>query len=278
MNSATIESASLSDMSLGRHEPNLQLASPLFNRLPGEIRDHIFKFVLRAYYDRSRPFPTNAYYYRPGFRYATKLDTALLRTCRRVHSETVDLLKFLNNEHVEWHGQSRGPGDWTSQKSSHPKITRVHLFMQQTSLERWYFLAIRLDRELSQLKILKITIRHSDWWWWESSESLALDPKQRGSPSNLNLSAVGDKWPSGAWGRTIDRFRSIENLVLELETREGKKPELDAIVARAPGWQFPGVRGRLILDERQTKKKGWIGHRLRKCGFASSHLSFAHLG
>lgn len=50
---------------------------------------------------------------------------------------------------------------------------------------------------------------------------------------------------------------------LELETVEKKKDELDAIVARAPGWQFPLDGDRImILDESKTKRIGWLGHKL----------------
>ena len=50
---------------------------------------------------------------------------------------------------------------------------------------------------------------------------------------------------------------------LELETVEKKKDELDAIVARAPSWQFPLDGDRImILDESKTKRIGWLGHKL----------------
>lgn len=53
---------------------------------------------------------------------------------------------------------------------------------------------------------------------------------------------------------------------MELETVEKKKLELDVIVARAPGWQFPlGDQHVLILDESKTRRTGWVGHILSKC-------------
>lgn len=62
---------------------------------------------------------------------------------------------------------------------------------------------------------------------------------------------------------------------LELETVEKKKDELDAIVARAPGWQFPLDGDRImILDESKTKRTGWLGHKLGMM-FADSPIQLA---
>ena len=51
--------------------------------------------------------------------------------------------------------------------------------------------------------------------------------------------------------------------MLELETVEKKKDELDAIVSRAPGWRFALYDGQvLVLDESRTTRTGWLGRRL----------------
>lgn len=42
---------------------------------------------------------------------------------------------------------------------------------------------------------------------------------------------------------------------MELETVEEKMGELDRIVEGARGWDF----GDLVLDERRTRKEGWVG-------------------
>jgi hypothetical protein len=56
---------------------------------------------------------------------------------------------------------------------------------------------------------LTLTIRYTDWWWWERNEPLVFSKRTMG---NLRL-------PS-----TIQEFN------LELETRNGKKAELDALL------------------------------------------------
>ena len=249
------------------NEVNPQTESPLFNRIPGEIRNQIFALVFPAYYDKANPFPQDDYYYRPGFRYAHRIDTALLCTCRRAYLETHTLPCSLNS-HVEWH--NRGPPIWTAKQASHRSMTSVQLFIQQVNLESWdQWIAQRLTQEYDHLRELRITIRHSDWWSWEHWATLGLDPKYSGRVAWNEYSAASAPFEEGAWGRSFERFVGLERFVLELETREGKKSELDAIVARAGDWGFLLGDGKsLVLDPAKTRKTGWIGFKLRRCFLA----------
>lgn len=243
-----------------RDPANPQGNSPLFNLIPAEVRNQIFDLVLTAYDDKAHPYPQNAYYYRPNFRYAHRIDTALLRTCRRAYIETHDLPGRLNSR-VEWHNPSRGPPVWTAEQGSPHSATSVHLFMQQVCLQSWDQRAYRLTQEFDHLRELKITIRHSDWWYWEAGHALGLDPTSSGShgtgqPADVNAPLI----PNGAWGRSFYYFEGLERFVLELETRAGKKSELDAIVTKGKEWRFElGDGNSLVLDPAKTKRKGWIG-------------------
>ena len=147
-----------------------QLSSPLFTHIPPEIRNYIFKFVLTAHDDQTRPYKKGALYYRPDHRYAQKIDTALLLTCRRIYLETEAIPASLN-EHTSWY--HRAPPDVlknTFSLENNPAALKrrqaletIHWFTQQFWLEDSF-------RNLSQkLKFtnatrLKITIRHTDWW------------------------------------------------------------------------------------------------------------------
>jgi len=243
-----------------RDPANPQEKSPLFNLIPAEVRNEIFDLVFTAYDDKAHPYPQDAYYYRPNFRYAHRIDTALLRTCRRAYIETRNLPGNLNS-HVEWHNGSRGPPVWTAEQGSPHSVTSVHLFMQQVCLQSWDQRAYRLTQEFDRLRELKITIRHSDWWYWESGDALRLDPKSSGpfetyQPADVNTPLV----PNGAWGRSFYYFEGLERFVLELETRVAKKKELDVIVTSAKEWRFDlGDGNFLVLDPAKTKKNGWIG-------------------
>jgi len=66
-----------------------QLQSPLFGRLPPEIRNEIFRLVvLREYVREDRLWSRDTFYTRPGFEGPKSVDLALLRTCRRAYEET----------------------------------------------------------------------------------------------------------------------------------------------------------------------------------------------
>ena len=251
---------------------NPQKESPLFGRIPGEIRDRIFDLALTAYYGKLKPFEKNAYHYRPGFRYADrKFDTALLRTCRRIYQEA-HLVPFQNYERVEWH--ARGPSrsdikNFTQDNFNDLLLTSLHLFTQQFWLEdySWYNRARNIARRHS-LRHLKITIRHSDWWWWESSEPLLLDAKQGGTALPSLYKNVSHGFHPRSWGSQFKFFKWLKTFELELETVEGKRKELDEIVLRAVDWRFPlGDENVLVLNPARTRRTGWHGLKLRKYNY-----------
>lgn len=66
-----------------------QEQSPLFSKLPAEIRFLIFRLSLSQTYDHDRPINIHSIspLFRPGHTYRTKIDTAVLRTCRLVYYE-----------------------------------------------------------------------------------------------------------------------------------------------------------------------------------------------
>lgn len=77
---------------------NLQLQSPLFGILPGEIRNEIFELALMQEEDNAEAYPEDSYWYRPGFAGPHKGSSALLRTCRLAYKEGQKV--FLKN--LEW--------------------------------------------------------------------------------------------------------------------------------------------------------------------------------
>ena len=66
----------------------LQEQSPLFTKVPAEIRNQIFEIALQPYYDPNGLYERNTEYTRPGSLGRKKVDVALLRTCKRVYAET----------------------------------------------------------------------------------------------------------------------------------------------------------------------------------------------
>lgn len=89
-----------------------------------------------------------------------------------------------------------------------------------------------------------------------------MEPKRSGRASACNHHAgPSDPFQAHSWGAQFRNIDGLKTFQLELETIEKKRPELDAIVARAPGWQFPlGDGNLLILDQSKTRRTGWVGH------------------
>ncbi|CAO1604316.1 hypothetical protein XANCAGTX0491_007875 [Xanthoria calcicola] len=250
------------------HAVNPQSDSPLFNRIPPEVRNEIFKLALTAYEDpKGRKYRVAAYHCRPGFTRASKIDTELLLTCRRVYWETCKLPASIN-EHTSWYWREP-PGI----KKNHLPIDNkpssiirrqglrtVHIFAQQIWLEGDRFASFTGLWQYACPTTLIITLRHSDWWWWESEEPLTFDPKQEGKASIGKHSRPPDPFAPGSWGNQFRKIKGLRKLQLELETVDNKKPELDAIVGRAGGWEFTlGDERVLRLNKSKTRRTGWIG-------------------
>ncbi|KAL8703805.1 MAG: hypothetical protein Q9201_003020 [Fulgogasparrea decipioides] len=246
-----------------------QSASPLYTRIPPEIRNTIFRLAVTAYEDPSRRYRRDAHYYRPGYTCAHKIDTNLLLTCRLVYSETARLPASIN-EHTSWyfrpppgiHRNQIPLGDQPGALVRRRDLRTIHIFAQQYWLEGKHHGFADFARlwEFACPIHLKITIRHSDWWWWEVGEPIALDPKFEGRPSIQRYSRPSDPFNPWSWGSEFRNIKGLEQLELELETVENKKNELDAIVNRASGWRFPlGDSRLLLLNKSKTKRTGWVG-------------------
>lgn len=77
----------IDEIKKSRCDPQSQ--SPLF-KIPGEIREHIFSYVLSES-DGREAISQHDYWYRPDYTNHRYIDTALLRTCRQVWVETYTL-------------------------------------------------------------------------------------------------------------------------------------------------------------------------------------------
>jgi hypothetical protein len=87
---------------------NPQLNSPLFNKIPPEIRNYIFAYVL-AEQDGATSIPEYCYWYRPDYTRYRYIDTALLRTCRKIWLETYALPRINVTERIWLGGLGRRP-------------------------------------------------------------------------------------------------------------------------------------------------------------------------
>ncbi|KAI0013562.1 hypothetical protein F4779DRAFT_562207 [Xylariaceae sp. FL0662B] len=66
---------------------NTQQSSPLFGKLPTELRELIWRFALTRYQDNENPYPLTKRYARPGQAAPLCVAVGLLLTCRAVYIE-----------------------------------------------------------------------------------------------------------------------------------------------------------------------------------------------
>ena len=166
----------------------VQEASPLFSRLPSEIRTLIYEYALRV--SNKAKNQTVRCPRHPGHHIPRKdISIALLLTCRRIYLEIYLLPIALNELAACCYRQP--PGNACSLSTRQIKMSTeqcsavrcLHLFTQQSWLEtRWVYVA-----KSSQLtpKVVHISLQHSDWTDSERNESCSLIPSSPEPLSNL---------------------------------------------------------------------------------------------
>jgi hypothetical protein len=213
---------------------NPQCQSPLFTKIPPELRNRIFSLALLQYEDLSQPYEQQDYCYRPGHRARRIVSTSLLQTCRLIWLEA-NHWPMSQAVHSFWFDDDRRPAWASAWPHSHGEHNRMlDFFAVLTDLQcsrvkhlqifahmGWLegdFRSSRiwrcLDREPLNLDTFTITIRHSDWWHWETDEPL---------------------WLPTCWPRTMlqsPRANRIDEIRLELETLERKVDQLRHIVEK----------------------------------------------
>ncbi|KAM0433859.1 hypothetical protein ACHAPT_003802 [Fusarium lateritium] len=239
----------------------VQDKSPLFTRLPAEVRSNIFSHALTDYPD---PSPTRAYskktcYTRPTYFAPRKTDTELLRTCRAIYRECW-FLPFLLREQVQWLTvQDRAPPEYNvhggperlrrtlstiERQQGEPKveIQRLRVFAQMWKLEAGD-LASLLRRKQLHPRQLTLTIRHADWWRWEDDAPLRFEAKW--------LKGVAE-----AMSSSLDVFR------IEMETVVRKTDQLSKIVEQMNRmWYFKRPDGAvLFVDPSALETTKWSGN------------------
>ncbi|KIK67751.1 hypothetical protein GYMLUDRAFT_190466 [Collybiopsis luxurians FD-317 M1] len=233
-----------------------QESSPLFGHVPPEVRNTIFLYALLSYEDLSTAYPNDAHYFRPEYRYAVRISTRLLRTCRLIYLET-RFLPVMAYEHTFWCYRSP-PGithasdpaayfqKFTEEQNSH--VDRVHFFTQQFYLEQAFPRICQTSR--MSPKLLKVTLRHGDWWYWESNNPLQLKT---------------------GWATGLQYTRGLEEVVLELETMERDKNQIYSIAEQVRKEKYPASDGRIFSSfGNPLVKREWMGpSRLERLRFDS---------
>ena len=247
---------------------DLQSACPLFTRIPPEIRNSIFKLALTEYDDTEHPYEQSAAFCRPEYQFRHRIDTDLLRTCRRIYLETY-LIPVGINEHVFW--CYRGPPGRRYAPDPHgyfemmtseqlEAVDTVHFFTQQFWLEGQFRNACQIPS--MRPRKIKITLRRTDWWVWEAKAKLGIDPRLAGRVpwSEMGREPVPDELEVG-FGYPFRYLRGLRELEMEFETTQSQMAELEAIVQRALAWEFDLHDGSVLSTEGTA-----VFERMWRCG------------
>ncbi|KAF7194579.1 hypothetical protein HII31_04085, partial [Pseudocercospora fuligena] len=170
-----------------------------------------------------------------------KTCTNLLLTCRRIWLEA-NSLPMKQAVFTFWMKPTRGPPEKhpdtrgygqdplrndSLTKLNRGNLTTLHYFLQMFVAESMFFPNSEEATLFQRVtpKVLRITVRHTDWWYWEDDEPLRLE---------------------NAWvQRILDAplMKSVNEFSLELETLERNKGQLQVIVDR-----LIKMRGRASLS------------------------------
>ena len=261
-----------------------QETSSLFSKLPSEIRVYIFELALTADTDGSKPYRHDRAFHRPGYRFHTKINCALLYTCKKAYYEA-RLLPLSVNEHVFWlfNGPWKSVGKTTRHTAQwagfysrlgndqRDAVGKVHIFAQQYYLEG---LGNRDDLQSLKFpaKSLCLTLRHSDWWSWESppasSDRLGICPwrpertsshQMLAEPAEPTLEYIQERMSSNTWGGQVCTIIGLKTLEMEFEIEDRKKRQLDVVVERAKSWKFPLHQGRTLEWTGRLEESSWTG-------------------
>lgn len=136
-----------------------QRQSPLFSKLPPEIRVLIFEFALAGYRRRRRllsdPLVAKRYIYcHPAYHYPLQFDTNLLLTCRLIYSEANHIpMKYARFEVV------RMRASWPASEDSHPEPPFFTRFTSKNfaEMQEVEFFELSSDRASAYFKMPQFT-------------------------------------------------------------------------------------------------------------------------
>ncbi|KAJ7512535.1 hypothetical protein B0H11DRAFT_485296 [Mycena galericulata] len=225
--------------------PELQQQSSLFKFTP-EVRNIVFKYALVECDDLSRPYNKHEPYYRHDFKFAGKIATSLLLTCRRIYLEA-RLLPFAVNDHIFWQGGAP-PGRFVSNHAAY----FARMSDEQRALVRCaHFFADLdwLDRQNASvdwpaglaLRKLTITVRPTGWKYRYLDDYDDF------------VGVLHASNPSNCWGGWVGNMSTLEELELELESERGE--QLDDQVLKACMWKFPLSAGGFLVYNGQEPAK-----------------------
>lgn len=217
------------------------------------------------------------------------IDIALLQTCRGVYLEA-HALPLLQKEHVLYLNRGPYPGQQTlshdarvhqyfghklNKPSPVPKMNQcdlvrsVRLFTQLFWLEDHDRFRRIVDNKtwFHHIEAIRITLRRSDWWDWESNHPPIINPfKGRTNLSEMQndmlVEGGNPEFKLKAWGLAFRKMPNLKTLVIEFETSEDQKANMEKIVEWAVKWRFPLTNNEVLSTEGRQVGKMSVSHLL----------------
>ncbi|KAL7808398.1 hypothetical protein V8C26DRAFT_413279 [Trichoderma gracile] len=225
-----------------------QKDSPLFSRLPPEVRSRVFAYTVAEYEDVNNPYPINDTW-RPSYSAPRKICLELLATCRAAYLEAW-FLPFKTIEQCIW-------------------LTKAHLrpLLWAQAMQKFHQLLPKLERQLGQGKV-EIGSLHVYATVEAVEEGVLLEVLQTHGlhPRKLVLRISHEDWPEWNWDAPL-RFdagwvkgissvisSSTQVFIIELEAVEQKKKQVDVIGKHiAEHWFFRRSDGHVLYADASTK-------------------------
>ncbi|KAL3477087.1 hypothetical protein BJX99DRAFT_226689 [Aspergillus californicus] len=236
--------------------PTPQQTSPLCT-LPAELRTEIFTYALSPYEDNdpSTAYQKDTFWRRPGYSAPKRTSTALLQTCKAIYAETW-FMPFALAEHIMYlTAHERAPKTTVKTREARLDIQRslteirklygsvesgdLRIFAQLYMLEPGDLLQGILDRAFLMPRLVRLTIRYTDFWHWEQRQPLYIDSR---------------------WVNEVRIPDSVTRFVMDFESLERRKDEVDILAKQAiEGWFFTRKDGRVLTASMEVAVSRWTG-------------------
>ncbi|KAL7814929.1 hypothetical protein V8C44DRAFT_324860 [Trichoderma aethiopicum] len=249
---------------IASQQVDAQKGSPLFSRLPPEIRSRIFAFAVAEYEDVNNPYPIDDMW-KPTRSAPRRICLQLLLACRAVYLEAC-FLPFQTIEHSV-------------------RITGGHVFSILTAFEFplvWARTVQKLNKLLARLKQLgraKVDIGSLRVYATVEAVEVGLLLKVLQTPElhprRLILNIGHDEWPDWEWGVPLcfeaGWVKRISNVIssstqvfdIELEAVEQQKNQINVIGKHiAKHWFFRRSDGNVLYADASGKclqVSHWVG-------------------
>jgi hypothetical protein len=225
--------------------PNCQASAPFFTKLPGEIRDAVYREALASHEDASRAYPAQTSHHRPGHQAPIKTDCALLQTCQRVHDEAW-AHAWAHGLHTFWLAGPPSTALTTFAQAArvlHARhgvdvpVDEVQIFWQPSCAARLHEV---LHMAHFRPRRLTLTVRHQDWAGWEDDERLGVDGQ----------ACAGLEVPC-----------SVGEVSMQLESVRRKREQVDWVAERmVEGWWLRRQDGVVMrADPEAVEVRQWGG-------------------